>query len=199
MLRVLIFSFLFFSITSCSKGVLDGDLKKNMAELDKVYGVCKNPMRNYNRAQRLTCESNERAAGPDGEFKDPLSITELIENYKTGGKTVYAASSVNGYLWNASMSILEPYVLKIVDSQGGIISTDWIMDKSDKSKRCQIKININSKELLSNAVNVKILCQEKDDDDWYRDQISYFDEEKKLTLKILEIANELKLIEELSK
>ena len=187
------------SIVSCGNNPLKGNLKENMAELDKKYGVCRNPMRQYTPNQRLTCEAKERAAGTDGEFKSPLNLTELIDNYRSGGATVYASSAVNNHLWNASVSILEPYTLKIVDSQGGVISTDWIMEKTDKTKRCLIKINISSKELMSNGVDVKIICEEKDADDWFTDQISYLDEEKKLTLKILEIAEDLKLTENLSK
>ena len=199
MLRLFFVLFAFVSIVSCGGGPFNGNLEKNMAELDKKYGVCRNPMRQYTPNQRLTCEAKERAAGPGGEFKSPLNLTKLIDNYRTGGATVYAGSAVNDYLWNASVSILEPYTLKIVDSQGGVISTDWIMEKSDKTKRCLIKINISSKELMSNGVDVKILCEEKDADDWFTDQISYLDEEKKLTLKILEIAEDLKLTEDLSK
>ena len=170
-----------------------------MAKLDEQYGVCQNPMRNYSPSQRLTCESKERAAGKGKEFKDPLNLTKLIDNYQSGGGNVYASSTVNSNLWNASLSILEPYNLKIVDSQGGYISTDWIMEKSDETKRCLVKISITSKELLSNGVNVKILCEENDKDNWFADNVSYFDEEKRLTLKILEIAEELKFTEELSK
>ena len=199
MLRLLVCLLLFVSIASCGNNPLKGDLKENMAKLDKKYGVCRNPMRNYTPNQRLTCEAKERAAGSDGEFKSPLNLTEIIDNYRSGGAAVYASSAVNNHLWNASVSILEPYTLKIVDSQGGLISTDWIMEKSDTSKRCLIKINITSKELLSNGVDVKILCEKKDGDSWFSDKVSYLDEEKRLTLKILEIAEELKTTEELSK
>ena len=198
MLRLLFCLFLFMSIISCGNNPLKGNLKENMAELDKKYGVCRNPMRNYTPNQRLTCEAKERAAGSDKEFKSPLNLTEIIDNYRSGGAAVYT-SAVNNYLWNASVSILEPYTLNIVDSQGGLISTDWIMEKSDTSKRCLIKVNITSKELLSNGVDVKILCEEKDEDNWFSDKVSYLDEEKRLTLKILEIAEELKITEELSK
>lgn len=199
MLRLLFCLFLFMSIVSCGNNPLKGNLTENMAELDKKYGVCRNPMRQYTPNQRLTCEAKERAAGSGNEFKSPLNITEIIDNYRSGGAAAYASSAVNNHLWNASVSILEPYTLKIVDSQGGLISTDWIMEKSDTSKRCLIKVNITSKELLSNGVDVKILCEEKDGDNWFSDKISYLDEEKRLTLKILEIAEELKTTEELSK
>ena len=94
----------------------------------------------YTPNQRLTCEAKERAAGTDGEFKSPLNLTELIDNYRSGGATVYASSAVNNHLWNASVSILEPYTLKIVDSQGGVISTDWIMENLTKQKGALLKL-----------------------------------------------------------
>ena len=80
-----------------------------------------------------------------------------------------------------------------------MIVTDWIIEKENPNKRCSIKINITSTELVSNGVRVKLICETKDLDSWYSDQNTYIDEEKKMTLKILEIANTLKLNQELSK
>ena len=57
---------------------------------------------------------------------------------------------------------------------------------------------MTSQELVSNGARVKLLCEEKDGDTWYQDNISYEDEEKILTLKILDIANELSVTEKLS-
>ena len=45
---------------------------------------------------------------------------------------------------------------------------------------------------------MKLLCEQKELDVWYQDEISYTEEEKNLTLKILDIANELSLIDKLS-
>jgi hypothetical protein len=179
-------------LVSCNQSFNNRNLEKNLVELDKVYGVCDNPMRQYTKAQKKTCKAKERAAGPDGKVDDPINITELIENYKNGGKTVYASSSVNTHLWNASLVLLEPYSLKIADSQGGVINTDWIMEKSDPTKRCSIKINISSQELISTGVKVNLLCEEQELENWYPDNFNYSNEEKEMTIKILAIAQELK-------
>ena len=192
MLRVLLAILFSFFFISCSKGLLNGDLNKNLTELDKVYGRCDNPMRQYTKAQKKICEDKERAAGADGIVDEPINLTEIIENYKNGGKTVYASSSVNTELWNASLILLDPYTLKIADSQGGIITTDWIMNKDDPLHRCSIKINITSQELVSTGVRVKLICEKKDLEVWYSDNNSYVDEEKNMTIKILKIAQELK-------
>lgn len=185
--------FLVLSI-SCSKGIMNGDLESNLEKMDKVYGKCDNPHRQFAKGEKKICKDKERAAGPDGVIGDPINITELIENYKSGGKTVYAGMAINQDLWNASIAVLENYSLKNIDSQGGFISTDWIINKAVPNQRCQIKVNVVSLELLSNGVNVKIICEEKDGDQWYAENKSFIDEEKSLTLKILEIADQLSTI-----
>tara|TARA_Y100000996_G_scaffold409046_1_gene389089 strand:+ start:612 stop:1205 length:594 start_codon:yes stop_codon:yes gene_type:complete len=187
--------FLILSV-SCSKNPLNGDLEKNLKELDKIYGKCDNPNRQYTKGQYDVCKDKERAAGPDGEIGEPINITEIIENYRSGGKTVYATSAVNTELWNASIAVLENYSLKNIDSQGGFIATDWIMDKKTPNQRCQIKVNIISQELVSNGVDVKILCEDKENTQWYGDNKSYINQEKSLTLKILEIANQLSVLQQ---
>ena len=185
--------FLVLSI-SCSKGIMNGDLESNLERMDKVYGKCDNPHRQFSKGKKKICKDKERAAGPDGVVDDPINITELIENYKSGGKTVYAGMAINQDLWNASIEVLENYSLKNIDSQGGFISTDWIIKKERVNQRCQVKVNIVSMELVSNGVNVKILCEEKGESVWYNDDKLYLDEEKLLTLKILEIADQLSTI-----
>ena len=199
MLRLFIILLLISLTNSCSKGLMDGNIDKNMAELDKIYGKCNNPYRTFSRAQKKICEDKERAAGADGIVGDSLNITEMIENFRDGGKTVYANSAVNSYLWNASMVLIDPYSLKIADSQGGVISTEWIKNKNKPNERCSIKINIISQELLSNGVNAKLICEEKIKEEWFPDNINYSKEEKQMVLKILEIANNLKAQDKISK
>ncbi len=190
---------LIFFFQSCSKGLFDGDLQKNMKAMDKLHGVCNNPYRNYSKQEKKICEDKERAAGPDGEIGDPINITEMIENFRSGGQqTSYQGMTVNQNLWGASLILLDQYPLDIVDSQGGFISTGWIMEKAKPNQRCLIKINITSKELVSNGVKVKLLCEEKDLDTWYQDGLSYQEEEKNLMLRVLDIANQISVTEKLS-
>ena len=67
----------------------------------------------------------------------------MINDFRSGGKTIYASSSVNEALWNASLILVEPYNIKFADSEGGLISTEWIKEKNLPYKRCVIKINIS--------------------------------------------------------
>ena len=198
MLRLLLCGITFFLLVSCSGGILDGDLEKNLQELDKIYGKCDNPNRQFTKGQYKICKDKERAAGNDGIVDEPLNLTELFKGIRTGENTVYANNTVNSHLWNASLALLEPYNIKIADSQGGVLSTEWIMKKESPNKRCLIKINIISQELVSNGVKTKFICEQKEMQEWYDDEQDYAIEEKNITLKILEAASRLKNSEQIS-
>ena len=185
-----------FFLYGCSQGLLGGNQQKNLERLDKVYGKCNNPHRIFSPQEKIVCEDQQTAAGPDGVVGDSINVTEVLERIRGGGeKIVYASSKVNDYLWNGSLAVVENYSLKTVDSQGGFISTDWILNSDIENKRCLIKINVLSQELISTGVKTKIICENLIDGQWYNDNSQYINDEKNLTLKILELANELSKLE----
>ena len=87
--------------------------------------------------------------------------------------------------------------MKEVDSEGGFISTDWILKEESPNQRCLVKVNVISTELISTGVKTKIICQNKTDE-WYSSDESFINEENQITLKILEIANKLSSIDSLT-
>ena len=167
-----------------------GKLEKNLTELDKTYGKCDNPHRQLRPLEYKICKDKERAAGPGGEIKDPISVSNIL-NFSKGNGTIVSASDTNNYLWDASLEVLKSYSLKISDYEGGYVETNWIQDINTPSERCLIKSHIISKELIATGVNVKIICEKKIDDNWYIANEEYPNEEKQLTLKILSIAREI--------
>jgi hypothetical protein len=182
-----------FIFQSCSKGLLDGDMSSNMERLDKIYGSCSNPHRSLTKQERLLCEDKDRAAGPGGEVKAPINLTKITGILNGGNSpTIVQGLTINQSLWQASLRLLDQYPIKIVDSQGGFIATDWIIENQNPNQRCSINITILSKELISNGVRVKLICDRKENDGvWYNENIAYINEEKNLTLKLLEIANQI--------
>ena len=74
----------------------------------------------------------EAAMGPDGKGmeKEPLNITEFFGNLGGSDKNVIISSSVNNFLWQGSLDAISNFNLKIADSQGGIIQTEWIYDQN---------------------------------------------------------------------
>ena len=199
MLKSLISLVLVLFVTSCSQGIMGGNIEKNLEATDKIYGRCDNPYRSMTNVEKEICRGKVAAAGPDGKIDDPISLNDIFDRFNNPNKNiVYGGLSVNQYLWQGSLSVLENYPLQTVDSQGGFISTNWITSKDDPNRRCQIKINVISQDFISTGVKTKLLCQEKDNDQWYPDNTLLAEEEKKITLTILEKAQELSNLADLS-
>jgi hypothetical protein len=162
-------------------------LEGNLEKFDKIYGRCNNPHRNYSDpTERKICESKERAAGPDGKVSDPISITGIFNRGNTNQNIM--VSSVNKDLWNGSLKTLNKYAIKNMDFDGGYIETDWIYDEKVENQRCLIKILITSPELISTGVQSNIVCENFKNDKWYVNQDKLIEEEKLLTLQILQNA-----------
>ena len=199
MLKILVCFASILILSSCSQGLNQGSIEKNLEATDKIYGRCNNPNRQFTEVEKEICIAKVRAAGPDGEIGEAFNITDLIDKFNNPNKgVVYAGSNVNQFLWNGSLSVLETYPLKTVDSQGGFIASDWILNKNEPNKRCQIKVNITSQDLISTGVKTKIICQEQNNSQWYPNNEMLIEQEKKITIKILEIAQELSNIKDLS-
>jgi hypothetical protein len=167
-------------ITSCA-----GNTEKKIKDLDKVFG-CDNPHRQLSDIEYKICVDKQRAAGGEPLDMDKLT-TDLRDIFNKNSSTIYQ-SSVNKSLWDASLEIAKNYPLKIADNQGGYIETDWIYSENDFNERCAIKIQIVSLELLSTGVRTNIICQNKKNDTWINSNEEFIEEEKQLTIKILEEA-----------
>ena len=179
--------FLFVSlglIVSCS----GGNNEENLAKLDKVYGPCDNPYRQYTALEKKVCRDKVMAAGPDGEIGEPIDILDVLSFGKNGQTNYIKSSDTNNFLWDASLAVLGSYSLKLSDYDGGYIETNWIINKDNPSQRCLIKSHIKSSELVSNGVKVTILCENKIDEEWYSSNEDFVEEEKQLTIKILQEA-----------
>jgi hypothetical protein len=181
--------FMLLVVSACSTG---RNLDKNLEALDKKYGYCDNPQRDLNKQEYKICKDQERAGGEE------LELTNLTELFR-GSRTVIAQSSISPYLWKASLTTMQPYSLKIVDSNGGYIETDWIFDGNVDSQRCSIKVQVLSSELISTGINTNILCQNLINNNWVNDDAQYIEESKQITLAILKKAKENLDLEQLEK
>lgn len=190
--KSILVSFLCLVLFSCSNGIIGDDYQENLAKLDKVYGYCDNPQRNLNKSsvQYKICKDKEAAAGADGLSDDDFKLPFLdkILNQQGSSANVIYTSRVNPYLWNGAINTLNDYPLSFADSNGGFIETDWIYNSNLDNQRCLIKVQITSQELLSNAVETKILCQGKIKENWINTKETFLNEEKQITLAILNSA-----------
>lgn len=192
-IKILIICFSSILILQCS-----GTHQDELVELDQIYGYCDNPQRNIRGIAYDTCKAKERAAGPSGKSdqKEPVSITELLggvvnKDQQLKGNFVSSQMSVNGALWQASLDAVSSYDIKIADIQSGFIQTEWIYDAQMPDLRCKIKFQITSAELISTGVQTTFICEEKNQSLWAGTKQSYDEEEKQLTLSVLQKAKEI--------
>ena len=75
--------------------------------------------------------------------------------------------SVNPHLWKASLEVLSSTMpLASVDSNSGIIITDWYPLKSRNNERVKITVLVNSIDLRADGVKVSIFKQIKNANTW---------------------------------
>ena len=187
-MKILPFLFASLFLISCANKV-NKNYQKNLENLDEVYGKCDNPHRKLSKNQKQICLDKERAAGPGGAISDGINIGDIF-NRSSKGQTIIS-SQINKNLWDASLSVLRPYAMKNIDFEGGFIETDWITSIENPDQRCLIKSHITSIELVSNGVKITMICEEKKEGAWYLSQNNFIEEEKRLTLKVLETAQKL--------
>ena len=192
-LKILFTFLVLITINACTNA---NKSEENLKKLDKIYGYCDNPHRNIPPKQYETCIAKQDAAGPDGEIGESVNISEIFDrfNNRSNNNQVTYLRSINADLWQGTMDVLSPYSLKLIDSEVGYVETDWIYEKNIPNKRCLIKVQITSVEIISTGVSSKLTCQSKEGDSWYNDQKDYFDQEKKLTLTILSKAKEFSVL-----
>ena len=169
---------------SCTSGKHDANLEK----LDKYYGECDNPQRVMSTRKYKECLAKERAKG-ESLFDLTTDFDKLLGNEE--GTVIYK-SSVNPELWQASIDVTNNYPLKIADNQGGFIETDWIYSTDNNKQRCLIKIQILSRDLITTGVKSNFICETKNNENWIPDNKEYIEESNQITLKILELAGNLK-------
>ena len=67
--------------------------------------------------------------------------------------------NVNAFLWRASLNVLSIAPLISTDALGGIIITDWYINKNNKNERIKITAFIKTSELRSNGIGIKVHIQ----------------------------------------
>ena len=74
--------------------------------------------------------------------------------------------NVNGYLWRATLNILSVAPLISTDALSGTIITDWYANKNIQNQRLKIKVYINSNELKSESIKIKVEIQSFKNNIW---------------------------------
>ena len=96
-------------------------------------------------------------------------LEDLFNSSKGKKKENYSdvRLAINPFLWKASLDILASTMpLASVDSNSGIIITDWYNLKSKNNERVKISVLVNSIELRADGLKVSIFKQIKNANNW---------------------------------
>ena len=74
--------------------------------------------------------------------------------------------AVNSFLWRASLDTVSFMPLASADPFGGVILTDWYSPQETKGERFKINVFILSKQLRSDAIQVRLFKQVRSGGAW---------------------------------
>lgn len=106
----------------------------------------------------------------NGETQKPLLMLEDTSKDVLLSKIVNPQNldnvNVNGYLWRATLNILSVVPLISTDALSGTIITDWYANKNIQNQRLKITVYINSNELKSESIKIKVEIQSFKNNTW---------------------------------
>ena len=99
----------------------------------------------------------------NGETQKPILVLEDTSKDVLLSKVINSENldnvNVNGYLWRATLNILSFVPLISTDALSGTIITDWYANKNIQNQRLKITAYINTNELKSESINIKVEIQ----------------------------------------
>ena len=105
-----------------------------------------------------------------GETQKPILVLEDTSKDVLLSKIINPQNldnvNVNGYLWRATLNILSFVPLISTDALSGIIITDWYANKNIQNQRLKITAYINTNELKSESINIKVEIQSFKNNIW---------------------------------
>ena len=148
-----------------------------------------------------SCSNNSVVTNPvSGEKPKPglfskdaskgISLDSILNPQSSG--SYESGANVNAYLWRASLNILSFTPLISTDALGGTIISDWYVNKKNKNQRMKITAFINTAELKSNGIGVKVHIQSFKDGYW-SETYTNKDLETKIENNILNEARNLRI------
>ena len=106
----------------------------------------------------------------NGETQKPILVLEDTSKDVLLSKIINPQNldnvNVNGYLWRATLNILSVAPLISTDALSGTIITDWYANKNIQNQRLKIKVYINTNELKSESIKIKVEIQSFKNNIW---------------------------------
>ena len=149
MIRVLYF-IITFSLISCSNIKLTEPLPE--PERESIFG---GPL-------KFSTET--------GSFSTGKGMLSGLQN--SNDMSSLSSLPINELLWKSSLDTLDFMSFEKIDPWGGVIVSDWFINKSSKNLRNKITISFSSSELKATSIKVSIIREVYEDQKWVSDGYS---------------------------
>ena len=116
-------------------------------------------------------------------FGGPLTFSTETGSFRTGNigssnlsnlnkDNNLSSLPINELLWRSSLDTLEFMSFEKIDPLGGIIVSDWFINKTSKNLRNKITISFSSSELKATSIKVSVIREIYEDQKWVSDGYS---------------------------
>ncbi len=115
--------------------------------------------KNYSNVESKNNEApqspQDRRQSDFGSLAGPEGFT-ISSNTIVGRKNNHTPMTVNPYLWDAALSVLDFMPLISSDAHGGVLVTDWTSLDHTKKEQTKIMVRIKGCDLNANALSVTV-------------------------------------------
>ena len=116
-------------------------------------------------------------------FGGPLKFSTETGSFSTGDNSLSGLTNsnnnsqlsslpINELLWRSSLDTLEFMSFEKIDPLGGVIVSDWFINKSSKNLRNKITILFSSSELKATSFKVNVIREVYENQKWVSDGYS---------------------------
>ena len=105
-----------------------------------------------------------------GSFRaGPVGLTSLSN---AQNKSDLNSLPINKLLWSSTLDTLDFMSYEKIDPFGGIIITDWFINKDNEKIRNKISVSFSSSELRATSIKVNAIREKFDNNQWVSDGYS---------------------------
>ena len=105
-----------------------------------------------------------------GSFSSRKGMLSGLQN--SNDENLLSSLPINELLWRSSLDTLEFMSFEKIDPLGGIIVSDWFINKTSKNLRNKITISFSSSELKATSIKVSVIREIYEDQKWVSDGYS---------------------------
>ena len=116
-------------------------------------------------------------------FGGPLTYSTDTGSFSTGSvglpnlsnsnsQSTLTSPPINELLWNSTLDTLDFMSYEKIDPFGGIIITDWFINKNNEKIRNKITVSFSSSELRATSIKVSVIREKFENNQWVSDGYS---------------------------